>query len=670
MRSRVRPPAVAVLACLLGAASVSPAGAAPSVHRPSDLRQVGVPWTGRPATRTSVAEIIARDQEMPDRGEGLEQLPLLRAELHKRANPSSPGVVSTGGAPRQAARQAGLAVGAPLVGVSFEATTLSEAASIPPDTMGAVGPTQILVHVNGRVKLFDKTGAPAPAGTPLNVSDDAFWASVSGGELLTDPEVEYDPISGRWFLAIITVPISGGTVDGPNSILVAVSDGSTITATSSFDFFSFVQDTPGSNEDDGEFADFPQMGVDANAVYIGVNVFDVSGPGEDFEGTTGFVVDKADLLASTLTVTAFRALSAIGTVNCTSTGPYSPQGVTNGDPAATEGYFIGVDCNDFGLLVIRRVTDPGGTPAISGNLNVIVPSTTFPMGGVPQPSPGPLLDDIDDRLYGASITATPSGDRLWTAHNIEVNASGVASSTGGRDGSRWYEIGGLRGTPTLVQSGTLFDPSTTSPVSYWIPTIASNADGVVMIGTSQAGASPTNGFASVAVAQREAPDPAGVLGPPILAHGSSSIYNTADPGEERWGDYSQTVVDPSDPSTFWTFQEYANASGGWSIRVLSLQIGPPLPKSVTLKAKPRKVEKGEKTRLTATVTPCPGHEGDVVEFYRRSKKIATKASNDNCVAKHKVKVKRTAKFQAVSPMQDLDHLAGTSKIVKVRVKKG
>jgi hypothetical protein len=630
-----------------------------------------------------VAEIVARDRQMADRKQRPERLPVLRAELHKRVNPASPRVASIDGQVGQTARQPGLAVGAPTIGVSFEATNFAEAGSIPPDTMGAVSPTQILIHVNGRVKLFDKSGTPAPPGTPLNVTDDAFWASVSGTEVLTDPEVEYDPISGRWFLAIITVPLEGpppGNVAGPNSILIAVSDGSTISATSSFDFFAFQQDAPGgTNVDDGEFADFPQMGVDANAVYIGVNVFDVSGSNEDFEGTTGFVVEKADLLAGAtpLTVTAFRALSAFGTVSCNPTGPYSPQGVTNGDPASTEGYFIGVDCNDFGLLVIRRVSDPGGTPAISGNLNVTVPSTSFPMGGVPQPPGGPLLDDLDDRLFAATIANTPSGDRLWTAHNIEVNASGLASSTGSRDGSRWYEIGSLAGTPALIQAGTLFDPASSQPSSYWIPTITSNADGDVIIGTSQAGANAANGFASVAVAQREATDPAGTLGAPVVVQGSSTIYDTMFSGIERWGDYSQTVVDPADPDTFWTFQEYANASGGWSVRVSKLQTGPSLPdgsltvnvgpKSVTLRAKPKKVERGERTRLRATVSPCAGHEGDTVKFYRKGKLIAKKASNDHCKAKLRVKMKKTAVFRAVSPQQDADHSAGTSNRGKVKV---
>jgi hypothetical protein len=91
------------------------------------------------------------------------------------------------------------------------------------------------------------------------------------------------------------------------------------------------------------------------------------------------------------------------------------------------------------------------------------------------------------------------------------------------------------------------------------------------------------------------------------------------------------------------------------------------PKQVALKAKPKKVEKGKKVKLTATVSPCAGHDGDHVELFRGSKKIAAKATNDACVARFKVKMKKTARFRAVSPQQDDDHLQGRSKKIKVRV---
>jgi hypothetical protein len=92
----------------------------------------------------------------------------------------------------------------------------------------------------------------------------------------------------------------------------------------------------------------------------------------------------------------------------------------------------------------------------------------------------------------------------------------------------------------------------------------------------------------------------------------------------------------------------------------------PPPKDVSLKAKPKTVEKGDKAKLTAKVSPCGGHEGDLVEFYRGNTLIGTKASSSSCVAKMKVKVRKTSKFQAVSPMQDTDHSAGTSNKVKVK----
>ena len=99
--------------------------------------------------------------------------------------------------------------------------------------------------------------------------------------------------------------------------------------------------------------------------------------------------------------------------------------------------------------------------------------------------------------------------------------------------------------------------------------------------------------------------------------------------------------------------------------------GGPVPSSklVTLKAKPRTVDPGDRTRLRAKVFPCAGHEGDVVQFFRKKKKIRTKQSNGSCVAKVKVKVRKTSAFRAVSPQQDDDHLKGTSKKVKVRVRR-
>jgi hypothetical protein len=56
-----------------------------------------------------------------------------------------------------------------------------------------------------------------------------------------------------------------------------------------------------------------------------------------------------------------------------------------------------------------------------------------------------------------------------------------------------------------------------------------------------------------------------VFGAPILLKAGSGI-NT----DGRWGDYSSTVLDPSNPGHFWTIQEFADASGNWNTQITEL----------------------------------------------------------------------------------------------------
>ena len=147
-------------------------------------------------------------------------------------------------------------------GTSFLGADSEDSGFIPPDSMGAVGPSQILVFVNGRVRLFDKQGNPDPA---LDVTDTAFWAPVRNGRQVTDPGVEYDRLSQRWIVSGIN------TQSSDNRVMIAVSDGPTITDQTSFDYFFFPSGDPLPGTP--RFADYPQLAVDNNAIYVGVNEF-------------------------------------------------------------------------------------------------------------------------------------------------------------------------------------------------------------------------------------------------------------------------------------------------------------------------------------------------------------------------------------------------------------
>ena len=441
---------------------------------------------------------------------------------------------------------------------NFLAVQSNESGFIPPDSMGAVGPSQVLVFVNGRLKVFDKGESPSVV---LNVSDSAFWAPVRNGSEPTDPGVEYDRLSGRWIVSGIN------TEDSNNRIMLAVSDGPTINSASDFTFFAFNQAAPPPSASP-RFADYPQLGVDESAIYIGVNEF-AAPPSTGFAGTSLYVIRKSSVLgAGPVVVTAFRNLISGSPAH----GPLSPQPATDMVPGIDSGYVVGPDASVFSRLDILKVNNPSGTPSISPT-NITVPTTYAPTPfAVPAQGTTGGLDALDDRVFEAMVGRDPSGTpTLWTAHNILVNSSGEVASppqNGNRAAGRWYQLGNLGGTPSLVQSGTLFDSAASNPRQFWIPSIAMNGQGHASINASTAGATHQAGV--VSSGRLFTDDPGTTEAFQVTQDPGGTTYNLGADTPHRWGDYSQTVVDPSDNMTFWTFQEYTRANNSWGVRVIKL----------------------------------------------------------------------------------------------------
>src|SRR5438552_1083264 len=249
------------------------------------------------------------------------------------------------------------------LGLTFDGVTgPMQTGAFPPDSMGAVGPSQFFIFVNGRLETFNKTTGVADGA--LNADPDFFFSSVmtpANMNFTSDPQIRYDRLSGRWILAIIDVPSSSSRSIGdmPNRVLIAVSDAASngvISANTVWSFFYVQQDMVGqpNNTSTGEFLDYDSLGVDSTALYIGGNMFDaVSG---NFNGTSVFVVRKSSILnGGPIVVTAFRGLITGGD------GPDSPRGVDNYDPVANEGYIIGPSDATFGRLVMRRFSTAGNS---------------------------------------------------------------------------------------------------------------------------------------------------------------------------------------------------------------------------------------------------------------------------------------------------------------------
>lgn len=423
------------------------------------------------------------------------------------------------------------------IGNNFTGATLyADSSAVPPDSDGAVGPTNFVVFVNGRFSVFDKVSATKVQ----TMSDATFWANAGvslGGLSISDTRVIYDPLSQRWFAS--QVDFNPNDLES-NRFLLAVS--SSADPTGVWNGLAWPAD-PG-----GTLTDFPRLGLDANGVYLTGNQYDVSG--NFVLGVLLTSIPKADLLLPTPTAAnrtttgvmpvAARGFSLQPAVNFNATNSAEFVLATENDGAD----FL-THTNLLGFTVQNADTASASFPASS---DIVVPGYFVPLNP-PQPDGQSTLDDGDVRIGSYAMQV---GDDVYATHAVESGTRAVI---------RWYRVGAS--DHLLRESGTISDPS----LDLFYPSLAVNTNGFLVIGFN--GCSTNTFISAYAVAGRTV-DGLTVFGDKVLLQAGAANYEVAPQGDNRWGDYSTTTVDAANPSHFWTAQEYPSSANVWSVAVTEM----------------------------------------------------------------------------------------------------
>jgi hypothetical protein len=482
----------------------------------------------------------------------------------------------------------------PSIWSNFLASSFEEAPYMtPPDPNGAVSGSQVVVATNASIKVFEKRSVTEkPLTTPRGTSrkhapeeifmllDDFFAPTLPIGSYAVDPHVRFDRLTRRWFFSAMEV----NPQQANNFIMLAISDRERLDESTTFLYYRFRAGSiipPSPNVPQGPFLDFPRMGVDRNAVAIGgVSFFSPNGFTVDSVQFVGFLLDKRRLMRGQLLIYGLK-LGGISYITFTGGGMFVPQGVHNDDPAASQSFFAGLSVTTDALSLASITFNNAGVPTAGAFGDVPVQPFNFPRDVTAIGSPMPI-DALDGRLLVANIhkNKLTGASSLWTAHAIGVNRNGgfvpnedfVAEA---RTASRWYEVGSIYTKPSISQYGTVFDdrPSGRRAIQYFNPSIMTNGQGHAALGgTTSAFNKRLNAF----VADRFAGDAPGTTNTPFRVTNTKALYALVYGNYfGRWGDYSQTVVDPDDDQTIWTFQEYANVDDSYGTRAVQLKAPPP-----------------------------------------------------------------------------------------------
>jgi hypothetical protein len=429
---------------------------------------------------------------------------------------------------------------APAAVASFEATP--QTGFRPPDCTLAVGPRDVLVAVNVDLADYRKDGSLRfrwPSMTAL------FSPVLPAGAGLFDPKLAYDHYAQRW----IVVVAARRAAPAGSWLMLAVSQGADPGA--SWWVWALDASVDGSNPSNN-WADYPMLGFDTQAIYITTNQFQIGGGG-------GFSYSKMRILnkAEAYSGAALRWFDFWNLRNPDGSLAFTVQSTmhfrgTGGNPPA---YFCNAIWPSGSALTLWQLNDPlalwhGAVPNLT-RASVACRGYDLPPDAE-QPGTGIRIETNDSRLLSSMFQFVGGVQRLWTTHTTKVTWSGESVA---RSGLQWYEID--VDSKAVVQQGVFG----ATGFYYFFPVIQTDISRNAHLCF---GRSSTAEFGSLRQTGRRVSDAPNTLQGSALVKAGESAYTG-----RRWGDYFGHARDGGNANQVWLYGEFADARDAWGTWVCS-----------------------------------------------------------------------------------------------------
>ncbi len=419
----------------------------------------------------------------------------------------------------------------------------------PPDTNGVVGLDHYVQAVNGGIAVWSKSGSIVMSPKLLKTLWAGYVGTNTGNGCATqndgDPVVLYDQLADRWFVTQFSLP-NYDQSKGPSFQCVAVSQ--TGDPTGAYYLYDFQYSAV--------INDYGKFGVWPDAYYASFNNFSAVSS----QGANVCAYDRGAMLqGKAATQHCFQqSASTFGLLPSSVDGPIKPP---DGEPA----FFVSLrSATSIGLYKFHVDWVTPANSTFTGPTSLSVASYNQLCNGgscIAQTSPGNALASLGDRpMFHLSYR------NFGTLESLVFNHSVKAGSVGG---PRWYEIRSPNATPVVFQQGT-YAPG--DGKYRWMGSIAQDQAQDFALGYS---ISSSTTVPSIAWTGRTATDTAGTMGQAevVVQSGVGVETGTFSDGStaNRWGDYSNMSVDPSDDCTFWYTQERYPSDGvfNWDTGIAS-----------------------------------------------------------------------------------------------------